>query len=87
MKTGAKWKLHELGDYSDYDGQCQVITAGDRRIAIVLVSDDETKTNARLIAAAPELLAACEAVMKDDSDEHYRDLCSIAIAKAKGEQG
>ena len=59
----------------------------------------EREANARLIAVAPALLAACEAALPwvkhaacdvmDDSDEHKRTLVVIdtlraAIAKAKG---
>lgn len=57
--------------------------------------DDEA--NARLIAAAPDLLAACEAAMKACQDNlsmyQYKneplllgayDACKTAIAKAKG---
>ena len=45
-----------------------------------------TKANARLIAASPDLLTACEAII-DASDEEYiaLELCKNAINKAKGE--
>jgi hypothetical protein len=45
----------------------------------------EDEANARLIAAAPDLLEACKAVMAGDAfDERYRDLCAAAIRKAEG---
>lgn len=53
--------------------------------------DDEAKANARLIAAAPDLLAACERFIRAQ-DENDRNgltsaamLASAAIAKARGE--
>lgn len=60
-------------------------------------TEEERKANARLIAAAPELLAACDDAQKflaydDDTDgdalramiDQARDLLSAAIAKAEG---
>lgn len=53
------------------------------------IADDQNEVNARLIAAAPDLLAACEAEIarhdREDAvsdDEH--DALRTAIAKAKG---
>jgi hypothetical protein len=55
--------------------------------------DEETQeANARLIAAAPELLTALEALVSDsmasDFNEHWQSFrqAEAAIAKAKGEQ-
>jgi len=52
------------------------------------VSDYEdwgfTEANARLIAAAPDLLDACKAALSDD--QPYIEKCRAAIAKATGEQ-
>lgn len=53
----------------------------------------EQDANARLVAAAPELLEACEAILKatDPNTVHAvgagaaRDLALAAIAKARGE--
>lgn len=53
--------------------------------------DPETvDANARLIAAAPELLAACEAVLSsptygDTPSEEAVEMVRAAIAKARGE--
>ena len=72
------------------------------RIAAVLFHDDadgETRANARLLAAAPELLAACKSMIEWDDREHDHAvdfsarmaLCDAAfnaaraaIAKAEG---
>lgn len=50
----------------------------------------EARANARLIAAAPDLLEALEAahgylvMMGTDHADHIRGVCRAAIAKAKG---
>ena len=69
------------------------IHAGNRRIARVLYhlgsEDREVDANARLMAAAPDLLEACKLTI-DDIGEHggpnsvYK-ACTAAIAKAEGE--
>ena len=70
------------------------IYAGDIYIAVAsgCASEnwDEVMANARLIAAAPELLAACELVLEVLDQDSVRDsecfwLIKRAIAKAKGE--
>jgi hypothetical protein len=53
--------------------------------------EEEDYATARLIAAAPDLLEACEAVIKSmqtesPTPEEAISLCVRAIAKAKGEQ-
>ena len=51
-------------------------------------SPEQTKANAHLIAAAPDLLFALEKVytdMNDDMPVRLRKVCYEAIAKAKGE--
>lgn len=61
--TPGPWELCDFGDYGDFDGRSRVICGDDIRLAVVQVpSDDdiEGNANARLIAAAPELLAALE---------------------------
>ena len=58
--TPGKWEACDVGDYGDYDGRCRVILGDDLRIAVVLGDHDESKANARLISAAPDLLEALE---------------------------
>jgi hypothetical protein len=54
--TPGPWLACEAGDYSDYKGDCIVILGDDKRISVTLGSHEESKANAALIAAAPELL-------------------------------
>ncbi len=82
--TKGPWKACEHGGYGDYDGNCIVILGDDLRVAIVLGSDnEETNANARLIAAAPDLLEALEALL--EGDFNVAEKARAAIAKAKGE--
>jgi len=54
--------------------------AAERSIAVV----ESTEANARLIAAAPELLAACKASLGEMGLRHgHADLLNAAIAKAE----
>lgn len=51
-------------------------------------TDDHGEANARLIAAAPELLEACQAVANDTTHPiagNLQAMLRIAIAKAKGD--
>lgn len=71
------------------------VSAGSERIARVVVpatasSIDEYEANARLIAAAPDLLEALEKISKMDVGNPYARGCAeiarAAIAKATGSQ-
>ena len=55
-----------------------------REIAQVCGQDDEAEANARLIAAAPDLLAACEHVAKYTHNLVLAEILRAAIAKARG---
>ena len=65
-------------------------------LAEIIDTNDEGAANARLIAAAPEMLAACEAMLRSferSVNGMYPDeraaclLARAAIAKATGEEG
>jgi hypothetical protein len=105
VHTPGPWTVCDedrLGINADGESYSIVIygnDADDPEIGIQGRTPQERKANARLIAAAPELLLACklmlehegEAVtngvgMECDSDEleHAKDLAKAAIAKATG---
>jgi len=56
-------------------------------VTIASVCDDAThwKSNARLIASAPELLSALERLVHPMADDEDLDYARAIIAKAKGE--
>jgi hypothetical protein len=62
--TPGPWKECERGDYSDFDKQSQIIIGDEMRICAVHSYDIEGEANARLIAAAPEMLEALIMVKK-----------------------
>jgi hypothetical protein len=64
--TPGPWEACDPGDYADFDGNSRIICGDDRRIAVVHWNDrdKETDANSRLIAAAPNLLAALEALVR-----------------------
>ena len=76
------------------DGDPREQTAGVAMCGMRLRTDDEAEANARLIAAAPELLAACEMLIANPGEWSQtafdrqvgaaRKLAEAAVAKAKG---
>lgn len=50
---------------------------------VFVANTGDHKANARLIAAAPDLLEACKAALSDD--QPYIEKCRAAIAKATGD--
>lgn len=52
---------------------------------------DEAEANARLIAAAPDLLAACEAALAwhecETESDHCWSMVRVALDQARGEDG
>jgi len=94
--TPGPWIAAAYGDYGDYDGKCRVILGegGDIRTAVVLgFNNPENAANARLIAAAPDLLEALSSLASQHSESDLRadpDLhaavkrARAAIAKATG---
>ena len=100
MKT---WKACDHGDYGDNEGQCIAIIGDDKRVALVLGPDTpETRKNADLISAAPELLEALRDLLAEryaleepeqfdasgnwTSDSPASVKARLAIAKATGDQ-
>ena len=74
--TPGPWEAAERGDYFDLDGNSRVILGDDRRIAIVQHSGREADAaNTRLIAAAPDLLDALEAI---DCESDWLMACCVA---------
>ncbi|HZV36620.1 MAG TPA: hypothetical protein VFB72_18730 [Verrucomicrobiae bacterium] len=74
------------------------VIVADPYVSEAFISDEEVDANARLIAAAPELLEALidardwlQHIMSEDAEPpledtgDVRDKCTDAIAKAKGE--
>lgn len=59
--------------YSDTGPVCNVTWLGDGRI-------DELRANARLIAAAPELLEALQSIIDSADKGHAAILCPLAAA-------
>jgi len=55
--TPGPWESCDRGDYGDFDGMSQVILGNDMRICVAHSSDKEGEANARLIAAAPEMIS------------------------------
>lgn len=77
-------------------GHSQLAVMTDHAVLVAEVVDwpleEVTESNARLIAAAPDLLAACEwlisAIGEGSRDEHMiyaKEQARAAIAKARGE--
>ena len=98
--TPGPWRIEEdPNHWFDITGESENGLA--RLISLLhpVGTPQETEANARLIAAAPALLAACEAIVAANilpADEMPRremdaaypaiDLCRAAIAQAKGEK-
>ena len=95
--TPGKWTVFEVRpDYGDTQA-FDVITAGSWNVAQVHYWGDydaRHAANACLIAAAPDLLAACDAIMADYDrvglwpfGESTLEAIRAAIAKARGDHG
>ena len=93
MKT---WKACDHGDYGDNEGQCIAIIGDEKRIALVLGPDTpETRKNATLISAAPDMLEACREALallgNPDADgidaDRVERVLWAAVRKATGGEG
>lgn len=94
--TPGPWRKirHHGWLYCDQDHGLRMVQAGSRRYSIITSpqSTDEDEANFDLIAAAPDLLSACEwllsALGDKSANEHTiyaKEQARVAIAKAKGE--
>ena len=95
--TAGPWTLElrnvAIADTGDYDGVCDVRGANGERVVEIWGDDDQCEINARLIAAAPEMLVAlcvaarCPGVFTTDQEtgETYWKTIADAIGKATGD--
>ena len=89
--TPGPWIVYEFVDGYDIrapEAECYVATASDPEAVWGAIGREE---DARLIAAAPELLEALENLLKVHEGEggtqhNAADIARAAIAKAKGEE-
>lgn len=81
MHTPGPWQVHDNG----IGGYAVLNARADMRVANADFGQVADSDNARLIAAAPDLLAACEAaLLRDDvADCELGDMLRAAIAKAR----
>lgn len=90
--TPGPWVACQPGDYADFDGRSIVILGDNMRIAVVQGDDETALANARLIEAAPAMLAALRAILFQvvQGKVLERDACITAarkaLAEAAGEQ-
>lgn len=71
-------------DYSIYESAANSV---ERDYYSGALAEVNSESNARLIAAAPELLEACKLMVDDQSPEnhlHNLEMLRLAIAKAEG---
>jgi hypothetical protein len=85
MSTPGPWKWFETED-----GRCRINPEGGGLViaecAVMEPFSEEQRSNARLIAAAPDLLEALKNLENDDGiiPAHAWNLVQSAIAKAEG---
>lgn len=86
--TPGPWKYgYERPTAQDPEEQWAIVTIAGGHIVANVNPDSRQDANARLIAAAPDLLAALEAVVFISDRKHDAwDKARAAIAKAKGQQ-
>ncbi len=87
--TEGKWKIHKTNKSS-----CHIYVGSEgNEVILAAVQNQDFKANAHLIAAAPDLLAACEMMvsglnnLNDDANDEIHAaeiLMTAAIAAAKG---
>jgi hypothetical protein len=79
--------LHRIGVYAGNGDEIIICDVSDEDVVI----DGQCEANARLIAAAPKLLAACEALVRRNQKHADLDRAieagEAAIAEATGQKG
>ena len=90
--TPAPWHYgdHDDGCFRIYGPQGNRDTCGPVAEAMHRHTDGTRQANARLIAAAPELLKVLTGLQKNFGEywpQDYQDLVAAVIAKATGEKG
>lgn len=98
IHTKGPWEACDPGDYGDFDGESRIILGDDMRIAVVhwhpTLNTDMSDANARLIAAAPDLLAAAQRALNfiENTEGEFGailpsgDALRAAISKATSRQ-
>jgi hypothetical protein len=94
--TPGPWKTvarnYPIADTGDYDGCWEVLTGDPKKPIVQIWGDsDEDEANARLIAAAPDLLEALRRLLdsgdvRDAAEKGALAAARAAIAKAEGQQ-
>ena len=87
--TKGPWTWRESGDHFNVSDAVGVVAVafGTERTSnggVTGVIGDEGEWNARLIAAAPDLLAAAEAAFAQCMESPEKEVLRAAIAKARG---
>jgi hypothetical protein len=87
--TPGPWRIEESSHKQEFSHWIASISRHvmprQSTIAGVVNAGGESDGNAALIAAAPELLAACKAMLLDRTrDDHTSRIAAAAIAKAEG---
>jgi hypothetical protein len=80
--TPGPWLVTKHGT-PDYAPQFGIYAEGEPR-DLAIITGDNSKADADLMAAAPDLLAALEALLDSEGDDNARELAGAAIAKAEG---
>ena len=70
--TKGEWKHISEQDGDNINSNKDYIKSGNYYIAELFVVKETLKANARLIASAPELLAACKAFVKARTNQELR---------------